>query len=105
MLAELLQRMRGGNSRELLARLYGETPYRILKLRDQAERLERRGRERDPFSTLGSYARNSIISAGYQTPQQVRSALLDGTLGKATLLGPRRIYEIRQWLEAQVEAA
>lgn len=105
MLAELLQRMRDGQSRELLARLYGETPYRILKLRDQAERLEKRGRVQDPFSTLGSYARNSILSAGYQTPQQVRAALRDGTLGQATLLGPRRLAEISQWLDTQVEAA
>lgn len=105
MLADLLKRMRDGQSRELLARLYGETPYRILKLRAQAERQERRNRDSGPFAALGSYARNSLMSAGYKTPEQVRSALCDGTLGRATFLGPRRIEEIRIWLESQVEAA
>lgn len=105
MLADLLKRLRSGQSRELLARLYGETPYRILKLQGQAERQAKRNQVSGPFSALSSYARNSILSAGYKTTQQVRSALNDGTFGRSTLLGPKKIEEIRMWLEAQTEAA
>lgn len=104
MLSDLLQRMRADQSRELLAQLYEETPYRILKLRDQAERLERRGKTTGPFAALGSYTRNSLMGAGYSTIHQVRAALQDGSLGKATLLGPKRIEEIQDWLETMVEA-
>ena len=105
MLAELLQRMRASQSRELLAQLYGETPYRILKLKERAERLERRGQISGPFAGLDSYARNSLMGAGLTTAQQVRAALQDGSLSKTALLGPRRIEAIQQWLDCQMAAA
>ena len=105
MLSDLLGRIRSGESRKQLAQIYGETPYRILKLRDQATRLEVRRTTTGPLAALGAYARNSLLAAGLRTPEQVKEALDAGTLGRIALLGPQRIEEIRVWLESRREAA
>lgn len=101
MLSDLLGRLRAGESREQLAQMYGETPYRILKLRDQAARLEVRRTTSGPLASLGAYARNSLLAAGLRTPEQVKEALDAGVLGRTALLGPQRIQEIKIWLESR----